>query len=253
MKDTVVIDGVTFYTDYEIPKDDSVIWRFLDLAKFISLLKERALFMTRADKFEDQFEGAVCALADSDKYDAALTDYYSEVLEGKPVGEQLIENEHHAIQLIRKNSFLNCWFEGSFESIAMWRLYASGKESKGVAIKSTVGRLKKAIGRPVEIGRIEYIDYSKEWPNANEALWRKRQSFEYEHEVRVRIITEGGLSPTPPEFMSLPVDLDELIEFVYVSPMAESWFKDVVEDVLRKYGLEEKKVFHSALDDKALF
>ena len=86
MKDTVLIDGVTYYTDYEIPKDDSVIWRFLDLAKFISLLKERALFMTRADKFEDQFEGAVCTLADSDKYDAALSDYFSEVLEGKPVG-----------------------------------------------------------------------------------------------------------------------------------------------------------------------
>ena len=252
MKDTVFIDGVTYYTDYEIPKDDSVIWRSLDLAKFISLLKERALFMTRADKFEDQFEGAVCTLADSDKYDAALSDYFSEVLEGKPVGDQLIENEHHAIQLIRKNSFLSCWFEGSYESIAMWRLYASGKESKGVAVKSTVGRLKIAIGKPVEIGRIEYIDYSKEWPNANEALWRKRLSFEYEHEVRVRIITEGGLSPNPPEFLTLPVDLDELIESVYVSPMAEPWFRDVVEDVLRKYGLE-KKVYHSALDDKALF
>ena len=252
MKDTVVIDGVTYYTDYEIPKDDSVIWRFLDLAKFISLLKERALFMTRADKFEDQFEGAVCTLADSDKYDAALSDYFSEVLEGKPVGDQLFENEHHAIQLIRKNSFLSCWFEGSYESIAMWRLYASGKESKGVAVKSTVGRLKIAIGKPVEIGRIEYIDYSKEWPNANEALWRKRLSFEYEHEVRVRIITEGGLSPNPPEFLTLPVNLYELIESVYVSPMAEPWFRDVVEDVLRKYGLE-KTVYHSALDDKALF
>lgn len=252
MKDTVVIDGKTYYTDYEIPSDDSVIWRFLDLAKFISLLKERSLFMTRADKFEDQFEGAVCTLADSDKYDAALYDYYSDILEGKPVGEQLIENEHYAIQLMRKNSFLSCWFEGSYESIAMWRLYASGKEAKGVAIKSTVGMLKKAIGHTVEIGRIEYIDYSKEWPNANEALWRKRLSFEYEHEIRVRIITEGGLSPIPPEFMSLPVNLDELIESVYVSPLAESWFKDVVEDVLRKYGLD-KKVYHSTLDDKALF
>ena len=252
MKDTVVIDGKTYYTDYEIPSDDSVIWRFLDLAKFISLLKERSLFMTRADKFEDQFEGAVCTLADSDKYDAALYDYYSDILEGKPVGEQLIENEHYAIQLMRKNSFLSCWFEGSYESIAMWRLYASGKEAKGVAIKSTVGMLKKAIGQTVEIGRIEYIDYSKEWPNANEALWRKRLSFEYEHEIRVRIITEGGLSPIPPEFMSLPVNLDELIESVYVSPLAESWFKDVVEDVLRKYGLD-KKVYHSTLDDKALF
>lgn len=154
--------------------------------------------------------------------------------------------------MIRKNSFLSCWFEGSYESIAMWRLYASGKDAKGVAIKTTIGRLKKAIGCYVEIGRVDYIDYSREWPNANEALWRKRLSFDYEHEVRVRIITEGGLSPTPLEYMMLPVNLDEMIESVFVSPMAESWFKDVVVDVLKKYGLD-KQVFHSALDDKALY
>ena len=244
MKDTITIDGELFYTDYEIPKDDSVIWRFLDLAKLISLLKEKALYMTRADKFEDQFEGAVCSLEDSDKYDQALIDYYSECLEGRPVSEQLIENEHYAIRMIRKNSFLNCWFEGSYESIAMWKLYASGKEAKGVAIKTAIGRI-------VEIGRISYIDYSKEWPNANEALWRKRLSFEYEHEVRVRVITDGGLSPTPPEFMLLPVDLDLLIESVFVSPMAETWFKDLVVDVSQKYGLN--KEVHSTLDDKALY
>ena len=252
MKDTVINGEEYFYTDYEIPEDDSVIWRFLDLAKFISLLKDKALFMTRADKFEDQFEGAVCALGDSDKYDEALKAYYSECLDGKPVSEQLIKNEHYAIQMIRKNSFMNCWFEGTYESIAMWRLYASGKDAKGVAIKTTVGRLKKAIGRYVEIGRVDYIDYSKVWPNANEALWRKRLSFDYEHEVRVRIITEGGLSPTPPEFMMLPVNLDEMIESVYVSPMAETWFKNVVVDLLEKYGLN-KQVFHSALDDRALY
>jgi len=252
MKNEVVIEGKIFYTDYDIPDDGSVIWRFLDLAKFISLLKDKALYMTRADRFEDQFEGAVCSLKDSEKYDDALTDYYSECLDGKPVSEQLIQNEHYAIQMIRKNSFLSCWFEGSYESIAMWKLYASGKDAKGVAVKTSVGRLKKAIGRNVEVGRIAYIDYSKEWPNANEALWRKRLSFEYEHEVRVRIITEGGLSPTPPEFMLLPVNLDELIESVFVSPMAGTWFKEVVADVLKKYGLY-KDVFHSALDDKALY
>lgn len=252
MKNEVVIDGKIFYTDYDIPDDGSVIWRFLDLAKFISLLKDKALYMTRADRFEDQFEGAVCSLKDSEKYDDALTDYYSECLDGKPVSEQLIQNEHYAIQMIRKNSFLSCWFEGSYESIAMWKLYASGKDAKGVAVKTSVGRLKKAIGRNVEVGRIAYIDYSKEWPNANEALWRKRLSFEYEHEVRVRIITEGGLSLTPPEFMLLPVNLDELIESVFVSPMAGAWFKEVVADVLKRYGLN-KDVFHSALDDKALY
>ena len=67
MKDTITMDGEAFYTDYEIPKDDSVIWRFLDLAKFIALQKQRALYLPRADKYEDQFEGAVCPLADAER------------------------------------------------------------------------------------------------------------------------------------------------------------------------------------------
>lgn len=252
MKDTITIDGVEYETDYEIPNDDTVIWRFLDLAKFVSLLKEKALYMTRADKFEDQFEGAVCSLENAERYDEALAEYYSDCLDGKPVSDEMIKNEHYAIQMIRKNSFLSCWYEGEYESIAMWRLYASGKDAKGVALKSNVKRLREAIDHDVEIGRIDYIDYSKVWPNANEALWRKRMSFEYEHEVRIRVITEGGLSDTPPEYMRLPVKLDGLIDSVYVSPMAESWFKDLVADVLNKYGLS-KQVFHSTLDDRALY
>ena len=39
MKDTVEIDGEIFETNYSVPSDDIVVWRFMDLAKFISLLK----------------------------------------------------------------------------------------------------------------------------------------------------------------------------------------------------------------------
>ena len=53
------------------------------------------------------------------------------------------------------------------------------------------------------------------------------------------------MSKTPPEFLFLSVDLDEMIESVYVSPMADAWFRDVVVDILEKYGLD-KQVFHSA-------
>jgi len=67
MSDAISIDKETFYPDFEIPEDDSVIWRFPDLAKFISQLKERALFLPRADKFEDQSEGAACPLADAER------------------------------------------------------------------------------------------------------------------------------------------------------------------------------------------
>ena len=67
MEDAITIDKETFYPDSKIPEDDSVICRFMDLAKFISLLKERALYLPRADKFEDQSEGAVCQLADAER------------------------------------------------------------------------------------------------------------------------------------------------------------------------------------------
>ncbi len=67
MEDAISIDRETFYADYEIPEDDSVIWRFLALARFISLQKDRALYLTRPDKFEDQFEGAACPLADVER------------------------------------------------------------------------------------------------------------------------------------------------------------------------------------------
>ena len=67
MKSAISFDKETFYPDCEIPEDDSVIWRFLDLAKFISLQKERALYLPRADKFEDQSEGTVCPLADAER------------------------------------------------------------------------------------------------------------------------------------------------------------------------------------------
>lgn len=51
--------------------------------------------------------------------------------------------------------------------------------------------------------------------------------------------------------MMLPVNLGELIEAIYVSPMAESWFKGLVVDLMEKYGVK-KNVHHSRLDSKGL-
>ncbi len=241
-----------FVTYYEIPDDSSIIWRYLDLAKYVSLLKDKSLFMTRADKFKDVFEGAVALLSDKEEYDKALKKYFDDVSEGTATTDILVEQSHKAGELLRSNSFVNCWCESDHESMAMWRLYAAFNEPKGVAIRSTVGRLRQAIGQAVEIGRIGYIDYSKTWLNPNEALWRKRRSFEYEHEVRIRIIPKEGLSDNPPKFMTLAVNLDQLIDSVYVSPMSEPWFKDVVEDVMNKYNVN-KAVLQSGLDSEALY
>ena len=39
--------------------DDNPIWRYMDLAKFICLLKDRALYFPNSASFEDPFEGSV--------------------------------------------------------------------------------------------------------------------------------------------------------------------------------------------------
>src|SRR5699024_12403473 len=41
-----------------LPTDpNTIVWKYLDLSKFVDLLLTRQLFMSRADKFEDQYEG----------------------------------------------------------------------------------------------------------------------------------------------------------------------------------------------------
>jgi hypothetical protein len=42
----------------KLPEDpDTVVWKYLDLSKFVDLLLYRKLFLSRSDKFEDQYEG----------------------------------------------------------------------------------------------------------------------------------------------------------------------------------------------------
>jgi len=74
----------------------------------------------------------------------------------------------------------------------------------------------------------------------------KRESFEHEHELRAFIMKH----PKPQEngkinFKTAPnvfgngefvdVDLNTLIEKVFISPDAQDWFKDLVTSALQKY------------------
>ena len=40
---------------------DAPVWRYMDLDKFQSLLKEKALYLCRADRLQDRFEGTSLA------------------------------------------------------------------------------------------------------------------------------------------------------------------------------------------------
>ena len=41
------------------PKDDTTLWRYMSFEKFANLLATGSLFFSRADKYDDKFEGYI--------------------------------------------------------------------------------------------------------------------------------------------------------------------------------------------------
>ncbi len=237
---------------YKIPKDNDVLWRFMDFTKFISLLKSKSLFFTRADKFQDPFEGAKGLLKNKGKWDKYYKDFLVEAIRTVPGGQNLNKSEKELLVEAKKllvqmnvsgarqvkETFINCWYENKYESEAMWNLYTSALD-QGIAIKTTYKKLYTALGRDpnISIGRINYIDYANNFAGINECFWYKRKSFEHEREVRA-IIKDFRASE---EFGKvIPVKLNILIDKIYLSPTSQQWFRELVEDVLIKYDLNKK-------------
>jgi hypothetical protein len=234
---------------YVRPSENAYLWRYMDFAKYVSLLSTRGLHFARADTFEDRFEGAKGTLSRKAIWDKHYLDFFMEAQLSAPgaAARAMTEGQLHAQatrllneleaagQHFRVRTFISCWHENDHESEAMWRLYSSYLQN-AVAIRTTYSRLYAALGRDpqIPIGRVKYIDMRTSFANVNDAFWRKRISFSHENEVRALICdiecTERG--------KLVPCDLDQLVEAVFVSPATPNWFSALVNEVTSKYGLK---------------
>jgi hypothetical protein len=138
------------------------------------------------------------------------------------------------------------------ESVAMWKMYL--KSDQGVAIQSTAQRLKDCLATSrsdLKIGEVEYLDYDTDI--LTDPIFCKRKSLVYERELRAYIFDgEQALSDAPPPpGLTVSVDLDALVEKIYVSPTAEKW-SGLVRGVCADYGLA-KHVVNSRLLDPSLY
>jgi len=222
------------------------IWRYMDFTKFVSLLEDEALFFCRGDSFEDPFEGSYTKL----NLEIAATEWGI-----------LSLGVSHIYMRIRQWTMINCWHMNEHESAAMWRLYA--KTNEAICIQSTYERLRQCLDEKTYIGEVKYIDYNTdaipEYDSVS-AFLHKRKSFEHEREVRA-IIQElpttsenyENYDAAPPDSgISKKVNLDQLIEAIYIAPFSPAWFHGLVKKVVAKYGLN-KPVNQSSLDDKPTF
>lgn len=209
----------------KLPDDpDTIVWKYLDLSKFLDLLLSKKLFMSRSDKFEDQYEGTFSEPT------------YEEI-------KKLAVNNPEFLNYYkthREKVAISSWHINEYESFAMWQIFT--KNNEGLAIQSTIRRLQKAV-RPENnydqfIGEVNYIDYKKEYIPFDDLFFPflfKRKSFQYEREVR--ILSDTSKSDIKlNDGLKINVDINQLIEKIYIHPKSENWYKKLVIELVERLG-----------------
>ena len=211
----------------KLPKDpNTIIWKYLDLSKFLDLLMSEKLFMSRSDKFEDQYEGT-----------------FSE-----PTFEEIkklsIDNPDflNYYKTHREKVAISSWHINEYESFAMWQIFT--QNSEGLAIQSTIGRLQESLVPETNfnqyIGEVNYIDYKKEFIPFDDTFFPflfKRKSFQYEREIRI-ISDVSNTNLKIDNGLKVDVNLNQLIEKIYIHPKSENWYKNLVIELVSKLGFD---------------
>jgi len=241
------------------PKNKSQkIWRYLDFTKFIDLLNNNSLFFCRSDLFTDQFEGSV------PKNTAVLRDFqFKEIVVNNQKSDSRYTSNYLQVQgkKDRKNIALNCWHMNDYESAAMWNLYL--KSDEGIAIQSTYNKLKDCLDESeitIHLGTVNYIDYNKDtiaWNNLFIPYIHKRKSFKHEKELRALIWSIDGVNTkSQVDFsnggISIPVDVNKLVEKIYVSPDSPLWYTNLVQSLTSRFGFDIE-VINSKINDNPIF
>jgi hypothetical protein len=235
------------------PSDATTIWRYMDISKYIHLLSTQKLYFSRIDKLKDKKEGAIPPGQEFHR-EQALSRYPS------PELKEFYEDLLGYLQINRKATYVNCWNVSAYESNLMWRFYVDS--SYGVAIKSTYGKLKNALKLDTEflernaftIGMVGYYNPDTDGlpiGNMVHPFFLKTHEYVSENELRALIqmpFTDPSVKTgsTPGEYL-VPVDLNELIEEVVLSPTSPTWHKEIYEEINRMYLLK-KEVFKSRIE-----
>jgi hypothetical protein len=271
-------------------------WRYMDFAKFISLIARRELYFCNLEVLAatDPHDGLLSQPNYRHRQWHSIADLAPE--EYKIVFFENMTGERQRIQFeSQKNSreywlrrrfydrrtlLINCWHLNQYESAAMWVQYAIG--GQGIAITSTFQKIMESLvgaSEILHIGMVKYLDWENETVDNTFVLpFSKRRSFAHEQELRIvywdpdvqqqvnllcqrlaqhtfdhlyrRITTpinwaliENDVSKVGYKSgIYIPVNIDELIEEVYVSPSAPDWFAEVVKAACDKFGLKKSPI-----------
>jgi hypothetical protein len=217
---------------------DLQLWRYMDLARFISMLDNCAIWLARADTFRDKHEGRF-----PDAMRVWIEKAYEEFSDTDP---SPVKDAEDFQDYLVKNTFISCWHKNNHENMVMWEIY--GRDTNAIAIQTTVNRMANSIDssglsghslllKPVIYERSENIPGRLLY---EDCFFRKRPHFAFEEEVRISLDTYSRFNPskTTPHGYALPVSVSALIASVWVHPDSSEWFLQVVNSITQRYELD---------------
>ncbi len=232
---------LTAYFDPDL-KGRRILRRYLDLPKLVDFLRTGELYLGQASRFEDRLEGTLPeGVRRSIRERSDVLAHYGEPIEWE--------------QRNKSRTYLGCWTLGAKDNMALWKIYGGSSES--VAITTTVERLEMAAPRwatygKVNIRKVRYIDHAGRLPDgaytfAEDIFGFKHMAYSFEKEVRIVISCQMPDEHVEmPPALRVPIHTGSFLRSIVVAPEAGEWFYELVNDVAKKYGVNNR-VRRSAL------
>ncbi|OCL91071.1 DUF2971 domain-containing protein [Aliarcobacter thereius] len=251
------------------------IWRYMDLAKFIALLSNRALYFTSASKFNDTYEFYIPKVYTEESKNKSIENmkkkfentkklieknkminpngYYDVIKSMDKELELYIYNKNNCNieKEVRKKFGVSCWHINEYENEALWKIYTN--QGQGIAIETSVEKLEQSLQfhRKITFDKVRYEDFNTsifEKNHENYWLYIKRKAFEYENEFRaVALLDENYFE----KGCYINSDLDILIEKIHIAPLMPKYLLDSIRYLCQgELSFLQDRIIHSKLYDE---
>lgn len=269
--------NITFINDNDLG-EETYLWRYIDIHKFLSFIFDHTLYLTRLDKFEDKLEGISLLhllllefkkQSDNDPRFDSMREYVT--IDTFASIKNKVEEE---LEEIQRSHFANCWVisNSKSESVAMWNLYSN---PNSLAIKIKYSDFKKKLleksldkhgsTKEIILGPVRYLDF-QDFENIDKLKDELKNSvflkdISFSHEKEFRIILKQKIHPIPPKNYKANVSkthIDKLHDSIYdksgislklndfesykfeviYHPKSTEWTKNNIKQILRKFNID---------------
>ncbi|UTW01763.1 hypothetical protein KDX31_10270 [Amphritea atlantica] len=228
------------------PEKDKVIWRYMSLEKYLDFLLTKSIKFTQVSIAADQLE--ISLMLNRLEKNGSLV--------GK---ERILNGTNLHIDRMKKSHYISCWAGKEHECRSLWFSYLGGSHL-GVAVKTTVRQFLESVNWDVYGYDYREVVYRDDFEDPEELqinttlLNAKARAYSSEDEIRFCVsedlikLPEGEFSSenppvtidpeTLPKVIPLELNLESLVNELWISPYCEDWQIDTIGEITCKLAPE---------------